>query len=139
MPDAVISDAGERRLLARLIAGWVVVYRLYTNNYTPTTGDTGGEYTQPTWPGYLPITAANWQPPLTDASGGAYTSADLCIFIRGAGPPSGSSAYGYYTTDASGGYLWGQRDDAAPYPITAEGGTYVVFPAFRGFNCPPTG
>lgn len=77
-----------------------LVYRLFTNNYTPAETDTAGTYTEAAGGGYAAktMTGASWTVTGGDPSSAAYAQQDWTF----TGALTGSATiYGYYVTRAT--------------------------------------
>lgn len=114
--DQIYPDNGLVTFLTRMVTpGWL--FHLYTNNYTPTLGDTLANYTEATFAGYAAqaALAAAWTFSQVSAHVGALQAPNVS-FSNTSG--SSQSVYGYYITDAAATVLLGAaRFDSGPIVI----------------------
>ncbi len=104
-----------------------LILHLFTNNYTPSIGDTVSNYTESTASGYaaITLTGSSWTvstvSTITTASYGQQTFTYT----------GGESLFGYYVTDNTGAILIGaERFSGAPWTIPSAGGTVSLTPSF---------
>jgi len=108
-------NTGENIALEVLVNKTVsqdLVYRLYSNNITPSDTDVTATYTEATFPGYsaASLPGANWGA----ASSGSITYGSQLTYTRNA-TGAGEAIYGYFVTQASSGILvYSERDTSAP-------------------------
>lgn len=108
---------------AMVSAGYLV--GLYTNNYTPTLGDTLASYTEAAFGGYAR------QPLLSPTPGGVTADIDTQTFAAVVFTPSGSglpvTCYGYFITD--GTVLIGAEKFPVALTLTTAGIPAIVIPS----------
>jgi len=133
----VVSDIGEVKML-NIILGKVVseslIYRLYTNDYTPTEASTFGSFTEASTYGYAPITVvpSDWTVTTGTPDGDpAYgTTEELMFSFSGAA----GNMYGYFVTGATSGDLyWAERFGNGPINIQNINDR-VIIPAKFGLD-----
>jgi hypothetical protein len=122
LPQQFLEDE-----LAALVAFWSTrgtqTAHIFVNNITPGFGTLISSFVEASWPGYSPVAVSGWAPA---------TWAPPDAMVQALGPVSftvtGVSSvilYGYFITDGSGAYVWGERDLNAPVTLQ-PGQTYSV-------------
>jgi hypothetical protein len=111
------------------------VFRLFTNNITPASGDVIGSYTEAAFAGYVPVSGAGitWSAP-TVSGLVANTNGTNITFNNTS--VSTQTVYGVFVTDPSGTILYfAERDPGAPINIPAAG-NYIYTPnqQFKSIN-----
>jgi hypothetical protein len=133
MPGTIVNQ-GEAIMLEALIsktAPQSLVLRLFTNNVTPSIGDTEGSYTEAAGNGYsaAPLTASSWT-----TSGTAPTQVQYPQVTFTFSGPVGN-VYGYYLTQGvSGKLVAAERFANGPYNIQNDGDQIKVTPTITSSN-----
>ena len=88
---------------------WVM--KLFKNDFTPTPGTVVGDYTEATYPGYLPgtIVNADWLPVAVAAHVASITNSTKTEFFANNAGFVSQVIYGYWVEDDSGTYQYGER------------------------------
>lgn len=84
---------------------------LYKNDYTPVPGSVIGDYVPCDFPGYLEqdFSPADFGPAAVAAHVASSSLTTPLDFDRDGTPGSDQTAYGYYITDDTNTYRWGER------------------------------
>lgn len=108
-----VSNEAEVNLLnilrAAVEAGNV---HLFSNDLTPDADTVIGSFTESAAAGYSAQSAGTWSAAATDGSGVAFIDSALFEFTSTEDPAV--EVYGWYVTDGSGNYLFGNRFGDAP-------------------------
>lgn len=130
--DLIFPDAGLVEQLTRILNG-TVKYRLFTNNVTPSLGDTVSTYTEAAWSGYAAHSLTFSDYAINGVSGhNGFAIGSPISFSNSSG--GAVNAYGYYVTDSGGTILLAvARFDSAPVSIPSGGNTSVV-PVWGDFS-----
>jgi hypothetical protein len=124
-----------RRNILKLLLGTLttgnLVWHAYTNNYTPTAGDTLSNYTELSSGIYTPPSVAVSAFTVATAGGvTTMTAPQQNVAIAGA-----CTIYGYYVTDSGGtNLLWVESFGANPISFGTGGGTWQIIPYLQDAN-----
>lgn len=133
----VVSDIGEVKMLNVILgkqASESLIYKLYTNDYTPLEDSTVSSFTEASTYGYTPVTVAPSAWTVTTGTPGgdpAYgTTAELMFPFTGAA----GNMYGYFVVGATSGDLyWAERFGNGPINIQNVNDR-VIIPGKFGLN-----
>lgn len=130
--DLVFPNQGLEEQLQRILNS-NVVYRLFTNNVTPSRASVLSDFTEASWSGYGAITRTWTDYTLHGVSGDAgYAIAAPIAFSNSSG--SDQTAYGYYVTDSGNSLVMAAAlFDGAPITIPTGQATSVV-PTWGDFS-----
>lgn len=91
--------------------------RLYSNNYTPVSGSTAGDFTQATFTGYSAVTIDEEDWDITSADP-AVALLDAAVEFTSTAGSQNQDIYGYYIVGVTSGRLiWAERFTDGPYNI----------------------
>lgn len=125
-------DAGEVELLDKMLKDALSVnedysLRLFTNNYTPVESSVLGDFTEPTFVGYAPVTLtrASWAGASTSMG---VTSTQYATQSWTKGDAGSVDIYGYFVIGATSNVvLWAERFAVSPRTL-ANGDTLNLTP-----------
>lgn len=108
--------------------------RLYKNDYTPVIGSTSANFTECNFSGYSSQATTLWGTAYSALAGARGESDDTVHLFAHDGGGTANDVYGFYLTDGSGNYIYGERNPDAPVAMNDATDVYAVVPRLQTAN-----
>lgn len=122
-----IPSASAKSFLDLILSKIPVYIHLFANDVVITEDTVKGDFIEPTWPGYGPMPATGWAPPVW-IDDRAFSAADPLRWIYGQSVAY-SYCYGYFATNGpTGAMLWAEERPEGPIRLGIPSDTVEVWP-----------
>lgn len=113
-----------------LLGGYIV--HLFQNSANPSETSVLSDFTESTFPGYSAQAGVGF--PASSLVGSVAESVDSQIVFTASTGTFSENVYGYYVTNNTGGYLYGELNPAGAVTMNTPGQIYAVTPRLTQAN-----
>jgi len=105
---------------------------IFTNDFTPTSQNVIGDYTEAAYAGYVPIALVGWTANQAQTDGTVTTTSTTVLSFSGPAAGGGPTAYGYFVKSAGVGtpLIYGERFDT-PQSLASVANILNLVPTYR--------